>query len=151
MKSFKRFSSDCSVGFWSFRFGYRKLLKYTLTELYTLRVYTFFCFFFFGYTFFSLSWAKDMNVIPCFCEAFPNAGTPSQFLRLSVRLFIFLFLFLYFCLAHFTLLVYKSLIMVVQNFQKYHWIQHKNAQPLVIMTKRNKLLWTSEASESVFN
>ena len=36
--------------------------------------------------------------------------------------------------------VYKSFIMVVENFQKYHWIQHKNAQPVVMMTKRNKLL-----------
>jgi len=94
-----------------------------------------------------LSWAKGMNVISCFCEAFTNAGTPRKFLRPSVCLFIFL----YFCLAHFTLLVYNSLIMVVENFQKYHWIQHKNAQPVVIMTKRNKLLWTSEASESLFN
>ena len=75
-----------------------------------------------------------MNTISCFCEAFTNAGTPSKFLRLSVCLLIFL----YFCFAQFTLLVYKSLIMVVENFQKYHWIQHKNAQPVVKLTKRKK-------------
>ena len=62
-----------------------------------------------------------------------------------------LFVCLYLCFAQFTLLVYKSLIMVVENCQKYHWIQHTNTQPVVITRKWNKLLWTSEASESLFN
>ena len=34
----------------------------------------------------------------------------------------------FFLLAQFTLLVYKSLIMVVEKFKKQHWIQHKNTQ-----------------------
>ena len=73
-----------------------------------------------------------MNVISCFCKAFTNAGTPSKFLRLSVYIFV--------GFAQFTLLVYKSLIMVVENFQKYHWNQHRNTQPVVTTRKRNKLL-----------
>ena len=51
-----------------------------------------------------------------------------------------LFVCLYFCFTQFTLLVYKSLIMVVENCQKYHWIQHENTQPVVIKRNRNKLL-----------
>ena len=116
-------------------------------NLHSKQICFFSCRFYFNFcnrkNFKFFSWAKDMNVISCFFEAFTNAGTPSKFLRLSVCL--------YFCFVHFTLLVYKSLIMVVENFQKYHWIQHKNAQPLVLVTKRQKLLWTSEASESLFN
>ena len=95
---------------------------------------------------FKLSKRYECNSI-AFAKALTNAGTPSKFLRLSVYIFIFL----YFCIAHFTLLVYKSLIMVVNFFQKYHWIQHKNAQPVVIMTERKNLLWASEASKSPFN
>ena len=68
-----------------------------------------------SYFVFKLSKRYECSSI-AFAKALTNAGTPSKFLRLSVRLFIFL----YFCIAHFTLLVYKSLIMVVENFQKYH-------------------------------
>ena len=50
--------------------------------------------------------------------------------HLSVYIFIYIFFFA--CFAQFTLLVYKSLIMVVENFQKYHWIQHTNTQPVVV-------------------
>ena len=42
------------------------------------------------------------------------------------------------CLAQFTLFVYKYLIIVVGKFQKYHWIQHTNTQPIVVMRERNK-------------
>ena len=35
----------------------------------------------------------------------------------------------------FTLFVYKSLIIVVENFQKYHWIQHKQTQPVVALSE----------------
>ena len=93
-----------------------------------------------------LSKRYECNSI-AFAKALTNAGTPGKFPRLSVYISIFL----YFCIAHFTLLVYKSLIMVVENFQKYHWIQHTNTQPVVITRKRNELLWTREASESPFN
>ena len=41
--------------------------------------------------------------------------------------------------------------MVVENFQKYHWIQHTNTQPVVITRKRNKLLQMSGASEFLLN
>ena len=36
----------------------------------------------------------------------------------------------FFLIGTFTLFVYKSLIMVVENFQKCHWIQHKQTQPV---------------------
>ena len=52
---------------------------------------------------------------------------------------IFVYVF-FLCFTQFTLFVYKSLIIVVENFQKYHWIQHKKTQPVVVMTERNKLL-----------
>ena len=52
------------------------------------------------------------------------------------------FLFLYF--TQLTLFVNESLI------QKYHWIQYKNAQPVVVMSERNELFWTSKATESLF-
>ena len=82
-----------------------------------------------------------MNVFHCFCESlYKYAYTASKPPTLFGYLFVYLFVCLYFCLAHFTLLVYKFSIMVVENFQKYHWIQHTNAQPVVIMAKRNKLL-----------
>ena len=77
-----------------------------------------------------------MNEFHASVKALTDVHTVGKLLRLYVCLFIFL----YFCFAHFTLLLYKSSIMVVENFQKYHWIQHKNVQPVVIMTKRNKLL-----------
>ena len=82
-----------------------------------------------------------MNVISCFCEAFTSAGTPSKFLRPSVCLYFYIFV----GFTQFTLLVYKSLIIVVENFQKYHWIQHKNAQSVVIVTKRKNIV--NERSE----
>ena len=78
-----------------------------------------------------------MHSIP-FVKAYTNVLTRPVKLRLC--LFIFLFHKIYFT-------VYKSLIMVVENFQKYHWIQHIITQPVVIMTKRNKLLQMSGASE----
>ena len=58
----------------------------------------------------------------------------------QANLRVCLSIFLYFFSVQFTLLVYKALIIVVENFQKYHWIQHKNTQPVVITRKRNKLL-----------
>ena len=73
--------------------------------------------------------------------------TPNKPPRLSVCLFIYIFV----GFIQFTLLFYKSLIMVVENFQKYCWIQHTNTQSIVITRKRNKLLWTSEVSESLIN
>ena len=35
----------------------------------------------------------------------------------------------------FTLFVYKSLIIVVENFEKYHWIQHKQTQLVVALSE----------------
>ena len=75
-----------------------------------------------------------MNVFHCFCESFYKRRHAKQIS--AVCLFVYIFV----CFTQFTLLVYKSLIIVVENFQKYHWIQHKNSQPVVIMTKRIKLL-----------
>ena len=34
-----------------------------------------------------------------------------------------------------TLFVYKSLIIVVESFQKYYRIQHKKTQPVVVMSE----------------
>ena len=47
---------------------------------------------------------------------------------------------LFFCFTRFTLFAFKSLIIIIENFQKYHRIQHRNAQRVVIMNERNKLL-----------
>ena len=69
-----------------------------------------------------------------FVKAYTNVLTQPANLRLGLSVYIFV------CFTQFTLLVYKSLIMVVENFQKYHWIQHTNTQPVVITRKRNKLL-----------
>ena len=65
-------------------------------------------------------------------KAFTDVYTIGKLSRLFVCLSV--------CFTQFTLLVYKSSIMGVEYFQKYHWIQHKNAQPVVTMTKRYKLL-----------
>ena len=75
-----------------------------------------------------------MNTFHAFVKAFTNAGTYSK-----PPTFAYIFV----CLAHFTLFVYKSLIMVVENFQKYHWIQHENTQPVVVMRERNKYYETN--------
>ena len=53
---------------------------------------------------------------------------------------VFLFIFLFFYLAQLTLFVFKSLIIVIENFQKYHLIQHEKTQPVVVTRERNKLL-----------
>ena len=62
----------------------------------------------------------------------------------------------YFCMFFFlcstiTLFVYKYLIIVAENFQKYHLIQRKKTQPVVVTREWNKLLWTSKASYSRLN
>ena len=77
-----------------------------------------------------------MNEFHASVKAFIDVHTVGKLPRLSVCLYFYIFV----CFTQLTLLVYKSLIMVVENFQKYHSIQHKNAQPVVIMTKWNKLL-----------
>ena len=59
----------------------------------------------------------------------------------------FLYFFMLFCLALFTLFVYESLMIIVE---KYHWIQHKKMQPVLLMREWHKLLWTSKASGSLF-
>ena len=45
----------------------------------------------------------------------------------------------YFCilfwLTQFTLFVYKFLIDIVEIFKKYHWIQHKITQPVVVLSE----------------
>ena len=78
-----------------------------------------------------------MNIFHALVKLLQTQTRQAKLRVLSVYLFIF---YIFVCFTQFTLLVYKSLIMVVENFQKYHWIQNKNAQPVVIMTKRNKLL-----------
>ena len=45
-----------------------------------------------------------------------------------VCLYFYILIFLFVGFTQFTLLLYKSL-MVVENFQKYHWIQHTYTQP----------------------
>ena len=55
-----------------------------------------------------------MNLLHGFCESLYNRTVRGAKLR-----------GIFFCLAQFTLFVYKSLIIVAENFQKYHWIQHK--------------------------
>ena len=68
------------------------------------------------YTIFKLS--KIYECISCFCESFyKRAHTCSKALT---------FVYIFVCLAQITLLVYKSLIMVVHFFQNDYWIQHKN-------------------------
>ena len=67
----------------------------------------------------------------------------------GVFLFIFPYFYISICFTQFTLFAYKSLIMIVENFQKYHRIQHKKTQPVVVTREQNKSLWTSEASESL--
>ena len=71
-----------------------------------------------------------MNVYHCFCESlYKCAYTASKAPTL------FVYIFLYYCLSQFTLLVYKSSIMAVENFEKYHWIQHKNTQFVVVTSE----------------
>ena len=48
---------------------------------------------------------------------------------------VFLYVLLFFCLAQFTLFVIKSLKIVIEKFQKYHWIQHKKMQPVVVTSE----------------
>ena len=75
-----------------------------------------------------------MNLFHSFC------GSLYKRIKRGAKLLgIFVYISLFFCLAQFTLFVYKSLIIVVENFQKYHWIQHENTQPVVVMRERNKL------------
>ena len=74
-----------------------------------------------------------MNIFHAFVKVLQT-----QALQANLRVCLFIYIFGGF--TQFTLLVYKSLIMVVENLQKYNWIQHKNAQPVVIVTKRKKLL-----------
>ena len=81
-----------------------------------------------------------MNIFHAFVKAFTNAGTPSKSQRLYVCLFIYLHFYIFVGFTQFTLLVYKSLIMIVENFQKYHWIQHTKTQRVVVTKKQNKLL-----------
>ena len=86
-----------------------------------------------------------MNYLHSFFESF------YQRTALPAKLSVWLSFCLLVIFTQFTLLLYKSLIMVVEIFQKYHWIQHTNTQPVVITWNRNKLLWMSEASEFLFN
>ena len=41
----------------------------------------------------------------------------------------------FFRLAQFSFFVYVSSILVVENFQKYHWIQHKKTQPVLVTSE----------------
>ena len=56
-----------------------------------------------------------------------------------------------FLIGIFTLFVYKSLIIVVENFLKYHWIQHKKTQPIVVVVgcpaRRDLAVSTRKATE----
>ena len=69
-----------------------------------------------------LSWAKDIYSFHSFSE---KKFCLAQFMFFYV---IYAF-FMFFCLVQFTLFVYNSLIIVVENFQKYQhnifWIQRK--------------------------
>ena len=94
-----------------------------------------------------LSWTNGMNLFHSFCESLYNRTVREAELR---GIFVFS-VFIFFCLAQFTLFVYKSLIIVVENFQKYHWIQQETTQPVVVTRRRNKFLWTSEAKNRPFS
>ena len=56
---------------------------------------------------------------------------------------------MFFCLAQSTLFVNKSLIIVVENFQKYPWIQYKKAQIVVVTRQRNNFFTASKVSVSI--
>ena len=60
-----------------------------------------------------LSWAKDMNLLHSFCKSSYNHHR----VRWAKPRGMFVCFFFFFCLAHSTLLPYKSLI-IVENFQK---------------------------------
>ena len=72
-----------------------------------------------------------MNILHALVKVLTKASTASK----PPHLFIFLYFCLFVCLAHFTLFAYKSLIMVVENIRKYHWIQHKNKQSVVALSE----------------
>ena len=76
-----------------------------------------------------LSWAKDMNVFHSFCESSYN-----RTVREAKQRGILVFLF--FCFTQFTSFVYKYLIIDIDNFQNYHWIQHRKTQPVVVTSER---------------
>ena len=50
----------------------------------------------------------------------------------------------------FTLFVYKTSIIVIENFQKYNWIQHKKTQSVVVTRGWKKIFWTSEAKSTIY-
>ena len=86
-----------------------------------------------------------MNIFHSFCKSLYSRTEREAKLR---GIFVCLY---FFCLAQFTLFVYKSLIIVVENLQKYHWIQHEKTQRVVVTRGRHKLLWTSETKNRPFS
>ena len=54
--------------------------------------------------------------------------------------YFYLYVFVLLCFTQFTLFVYKSLIIVVGIFQKYHWLQHKKTQSVVVTRERNEFI-----------
>ena len=67
-------------------------------------------------------------------------GTNVRYWKKSSVVFL-IFMFLFF--THFTLFFDNCR----KIFQKNHWIQHKNTQPVVGTSELNKLIWTSKATE----
>ena len=65
-----------------------------------------------------------MNIFHSFCESLYKRTVREAKLR---GIFVCIFL----CFTQFTLFVLKSLVIVLENFQKYHWIQHKKTPPVV--------------------
>ena len=78
-----------------------------------------------------------MNLFHSVYESLYNRTARRTKLR---GIFVYFSVFQFFYLAQFNLFVYKSLIIVVENFQKYYSIQHKNTQPVDVTSERNKLL-----------
>ena len=64
-----------------------------------------------------------------FAEAFTSNSTGGK----APWYFCF---YAFFCFLQFTLFVYKFLIIAVENFHKYLWIQHKKTQPVDVMSER---------------
>ena len=81
-----------------------------------------------------------MNLLSCTKDMNSFHSCYESLYKRKVRGVKLLSIFLFFLLIQSTLFVYKSLIIVIENSQKYNWIQHKKTQPVFVTKERNKLL-----------
>ena len=79
-----------------------------------------------------------MNIYRNFCESLYKLAVQEAKFR---DIYIFFCLYVFFCFIQFTLFVYRSLIIVVENLQKYHWIQHEKMQSVHAEAIESLFIW----------